>query len=90
MSASSQMVTFWFALQRDGAEIVCPVTIRTSGTEPKIKFYSELAAPPLPQLSRYAIPVSVQVPGHPLKSEYSTSTSRLDALVSNESKSNTY
>lgn len=36
---SSQMITFTFA---NGGV----ATIRTSGTEPKIKYYSELCAPP--------------------------------------------
>jgi len=38
-SSSSQMITFYF---ENGLEI----TIRTSGTEPKIKFYTELRTPP--------------------------------------------
>ncbi|XP_019491543.1 PREDICTED: phosphoglucomutase-2 [Hipposideros armiger] len=38
-SKSSQMITFTFA---NG----CVATMRTSGTEPKIKYYSELCAPP--------------------------------------------
>nr|XP_028599779.1 phosphoglucomutase-2 [Podarcis muralis] len=38
-SKSSQMITFTFT---NG----CVATMRTSGTEPKIKYYSELCAPP--------------------------------------------
>lgn len=38
-SKSSQMITFTFA---NGGV----ATMRTSGTEPKIKYYSELCAPP--------------------------------------------
>ncbi|XP_072920953.1 phosphopentomutase [Hemitrygon akajei] len=38
-SKSSQMITFTF---KNG----CVATLRTSGTEPKIKYYSELCAPP--------------------------------------------
>lgn len=38
-SNSSQMITFYF-------ENSCVLTIRTSGTEPKIKYYSELCAKP--------------------------------------------
>lgn len=40
VSASSQMITFTFS----APEAV--LTLRTSGTEPKIKWYSELRAPP--------------------------------------------
>lgn len=39
ISKSSQMITFTF---KNGLVI----TLRTSGTEPKIKYYSELCAPP--------------------------------------------
>ncbi|ROT85966.1 phosphoglucomutase [Penaeus vannamei] len=39
VSASSQMVTFLFS---NG----CVLTLRTSGTEPKIKYYSEMCAKP--------------------------------------------
>ena len=39
VSASSQMITFTF-------ENGCVATIRTSGTEPKIKYYSEFCAKP--------------------------------------------
>uniref|UniRef100_G3MPT2 Phosphoglucomutase-2 n=1 Tax=Amblyomma maculatum TaxID=34609 RepID=G3MPT2_AMBMU len=38
-SSSSQMITFYF-------ENGCVITIRTSGTEPKIKYYSELYSKP--------------------------------------------
>ncbi|ETE57356.1 Phosphoglucomutase-2, partial [Ophiophagus hannah] len=38
-SKSSQMITFTFS---NG----CVATMRTSGTEPKIKYYAELSAPP--------------------------------------------
>ena len=38
-SSSSQMITFYFDNGLDA-------TIRTSGTEPKIKYYTELRAPP--------------------------------------------
>lgn len=38
-SSSSQMITFYF-------ENSCVITIRTSGTEPKIKYYSELCSKP--------------------------------------------
>lgn len=38
-SSSSQMITFYFENGLDA-------TIRTSGTEPKIKYYTELRAPP--------------------------------------------
>ena len=39
VSTSSQMITFTF-------ENSCVVTLRTSGTEPKIKYYSEFVADP--------------------------------------------
>lgn len=39
VSASSQMITFSFS---NG----CVLTLRTSGTEPKIKYYSEMCAKP--------------------------------------------
>ena len=39
ISKSSQMITFTF-------ENGLVITLRTSGTEPKIKYYSELCAPP--------------------------------------------
>ena len=39
VSKSSQMITFYFT---NGLV----VTLRTSGTEPKIKYYSELCASP--------------------------------------------
>lgn len=39
VSQSSQMITFTF---RNGLV----ATLRTSGTEPKIKYYTELCAPP--------------------------------------------
>lgn len=39
VSRSSQMITFTF----DNGLVV---TLRTSGTEPKIKYYTELCAPP--------------------------------------------
>jgi len=39
VSKSSQMITFTF-------ENGLTITLRTSGTEPKIKYYSELRAPP--------------------------------------------
>lgn len=42
VSASSQMVTFTFSTPP------AVLTLRTSGTEPKIKWYSELCAPPGP------------------------------------------
>lgn len=38
-SSSSQMITFYFS---NG----CVLTLRTSGTEPKIKYYSEMCAKP--------------------------------------------
>lgn len=38
-SSSSEMITYYF-------ENGCVITIRTSGTEPKIKYYSELCTPP--------------------------------------------
>jgi len=38
-SSSSQMITFYFENGLDA-------TIRTSGTEPKVKYYTELRAPP--------------------------------------------
>ncbi|XP_028401689.1 glucose 1,6-bisphosphate synthase-like [Dendronephthya gigantea] len=39
VSSSSQMITFYF-------DNGCTATLRTSGTEPKIKYYSELIAKP--------------------------------------------
>lgn len=39
VSSSSQMITFYF-------DNDCTATLRTSGTEPKIKYYSELIAKP--------------------------------------------
>jgi len=39
VSSSSQMITFTF---KNGLV----ATLRTSGTEPKIKYYAELCAPP--------------------------------------------
>lgn len=39
VSSSSQMITFYF-------DNGCTATLRTSGTEPKIKYYSELIAEP--------------------------------------------
>ena len=39
VSKSSQMITFYF-------ENGCVATLRTSGTEPKIKYYTELACQP--------------------------------------------
>lgn len=39
VSKSSQMITFYF-------ENGCVATLRTSGTEPKIKYYTELACKP--------------------------------------------
>ncbi|XP_071550030.1 phosphopentomutase isoform X2 [Panulirus ornatus] len=39
VSSSSQMITFYFS---NG----CVLTLRTSGTEPKIKYYSEMCAKP--------------------------------------------
>lgn len=39
MSKSSQMITFTF---QNG----CVATLRTSGTEPKIKYYAEMCALP--------------------------------------------
>lgn len=39
VSKSSQMITFYF-------ENGCVATLRTSGTEPKIKYYAELACHP--------------------------------------------
>lgn len=45
-SSSSQMITFYF---ENGLE----ATIRTSGTEPKIKYYTELRAPPTTRQSNF-------------------------------------
>jgi len=45
VSKSSQMITFTFT---NG----CVITMRTSGTEPKIKYYSELCADPARGMSR--------------------------------------
>ena len=39
VSSSSEMITFTFS---NG----CVLTLRTSGTEPKIKYYSEMCATP--------------------------------------------
>lgn len=39
VSSSSQMITFSF-------DNGCVLTLRTSGTEPKIKYYSEMCATP--------------------------------------------
>lgn len=39
VSKSSQMITFYF-------ENGCVATLRTSGTEPKIKYYTEFACKP--------------------------------------------
>ncbi|ELU07916.1 hypothetical protein CAPTEDRAFT_179932 [Capitella teleta] len=47
-SASSQMLTFYF-------ENGCEITLRTSGTEPKIKYYSELCVPPEKGRSRESV-----------------------------------
>lgn len=41
VSASSQMITFWLACT--GSSVV--LTLRTSGTEPKIKYYTEMVGP---------------------------------------------
>lgn len=52
VSASSQMITFELsgALEQGQPESNITLTLRTSGTEPKIKYYSELAAPTDPSL----------------------------------------
>jgi len=42
VSASSQMITFW--LDCNGSTVV--LTLRTSGTEPKIKYYTEMVGLP--------------------------------------------
>ncbi|KAJ7347634.1 Phosphoglucomutase-2 [Desmophyllum pertusum] len=46
VSKSSQMITFYF-------ENGCVATLRTSGTEPKIKYYTELACKPGDKPSSY-------------------------------------
>jgi phosphomannomutase len=40
-SSSSQMITFYIESMGDGPKCEAVLTLRTSGTEPKIKFYSE-------------------------------------------------
>uniref|UniRef100_A0A8C0WBU0 Alpha-D-phosphohexomutase alpha/beta/alpha domain-containing protein n=1 Tax=Castor canadensis TaxID=51338 RepID=A0A8C0WBU0_CASCN len=48
VSKSSQMITFTF---QNG----CVATLRTSGTEPKIKYYAEMCASPVPGQSDTAL-----------------------------------
>ena len=47
-SSSSQMITFTFA---NG----CVATLRTSGTEPKIKYYTEMSGEAKTQTEREAV-----------------------------------
>lgn len=49
VSKSSEMMTFTFV------DPPCVVTLRTSGTEPKIKYYSEFCAPPCSGLTQSTI-----------------------------------
>ncbi|KAI8913460.1 hypothetical protein EDD86DRAFT_105365 [Gorgonomyces haynaldii] len=52
VSASSQMLTFWL-------ENGCIITLRTSGTEPKIKYYTELQSPKSVDLAKQDLDVIV-------------------------------